>query len=693
MRKRPLLIASVGFTFGVLYGPAELPWVDVIAGLFLLAVARRRKFRFPIMQSAFIWGGAFFLGLPIGSIFLPGPESIEAPATLIVEASVIEAPDRGLLADGLVVDVVRTATSAETPFTDARGRLLLRVPHPAGEAHPAACGLPGERIRATVQVSPRRPSLVAEFRSRKLAVRRGVQLYGEVIGSCVSLGDDSPRTFLADAIARAIDRASPDHAALLGALATGDRTGVLLATEARFVHAGLGHVLELHGLVVALFVFALLYLLRARPRLARQLAIPLLVLGALLYGGTPSIFRTVMVLACLLLPSFRAHELDVLDLLALSVIAVLALSPAALGDIRFQLAFAGLSAGLRLYPALAAKIPRLSALPRPARAPIHLLLLALAIALGTSPLAARLFDHVTLLSLAIAPLAVIVTIGLAAPLSILGGALALITPALGGPLLGAAALSIDGLLFLLPVQSSTSASIPTPSVIECVIFYAIIAAIAAKPLRVAGVLSVVLLAWSGIAIWKRSAGDHLEAAILPASSGRAFVVRLPDGTILARDTSPPASWFQMEQRLVSNHLKLRRHTGIDVLIADPGDDLSAARELAQQLPIAEVWWTRPPPDPVALETDRILDAPIERGGARIQSMQGGLQIEVGGRSLLFASTASTATTATRAAPDAIVLPDGSVRAEGQRFSTREHGMIRIRIENGALIVLPLRTVH
>jgi hypothetical protein len=661
MRKRPLLFASVGFTFGTLYGPADLPWVDLILGLLCFGIARRRKFRVPAMKMVFVGTGAFFLGLAVSAFQLPGPENIHAPATTTIVGDVVEAADRGLLADGVVVDVATATASA---------RILLRVPHAQGDLHPPPCGDPGQRIRAQVRLFPRRPSLVPAFRSRRMAVRRGVQLYGEVIGPCQPVPSDP--------LADAIQRAGSDHAGLLGALATGDRTGASLETEAKIVRAGLGPLLEMSSLAIALLAFAVAHLLRRRPKIASGVAIAIVVLGALIYAATPSILRLAVVMIFLLLP--QLERFDRLDALALSLILVLAISPAALGDVRFQLAFAGLSSAVRLYPALAEKVPKVG--------PVFL---PIAVALGTLPLTARLFDHVTIVSMAIAPLAIVLMIGLAAPLSIFGGLLALISPALGAPLLHLAALAIDALLAI--AREAQTASVPTPTMIECVIFYAIITAIAAKPsdppraispLRFAAALAGVLAAWTALGIWKRSSGDELEAAILPTASGQAYVVRLPDGSLLARDTSPPAAWFQMEQRLVGNQLKLRRHTDIDALIADPADDHSAARELAQQFPIREVWWTRAPVDPVALEHDRTLDQPIERAGARIEQTQAGLRISLGDRAILFASTATTAS------EDAVVLPDGTVRSDGRTYDPQVDGMIRIRIENGALHVVPLR---
>src|SRR5687768_5232635 len=165
------------------------------------------------MHSVFLWAGAFFLGLPVGSFLLPPPATL-APNATQIEGVVIEAPDRGLIADGLLVDV-------DSP---ARARVLLRMPHGNRGRHPEPCGAPGDRIRATVQLAPRRASLVPAFRSRRLAVRRGVQLYGEAT-ECSVIAAGIDESFLARAVGTAIRSTEIAHAGILGALATGDRSG------------------------------------------------------------------------------------------------------------------------------------------------------------------------------------------------------------------------------------------------------------------------------------------------------------------------------------------------------------------------------------------------------------------------------------------------------------------------------------
>jgi hypothetical protein len=263
-----------------------------------------------------------------------------------------------------------------------------------------------------------------------------------------------------------------------------------------------------------------------------------------------------------------------------------------------------------------------------------------------------LFDRVSLLSLATAPLVLIAMLGLIAPLSLAGGLLALMAPAAGAPLVSLASLLFDGVLAFIPPPI---ASIPTPTMLECVLFYALITLFAAPaPQTARGQRAKVVLAGASFIalIVSLSAGllHGPEVAVLPTTSGQAFVIRKDDGTVMVRDTSPPAAWFQMEQRLVSNYLKLRRETKIDVLLVDPHDDPAIAKELSHQFAIG-----------------------------RIEPMQEYLRLG----SIVFASTASVAA-------DVVVYPDGIVTAYGRTFNLEKTGLIRIHEKDGRLEVIPLR---
>jgi hypothetical protein len=145
--------------------------------------------------------------------------------------------------------------------------------------------------------------------------------------------------------------------------------------------------------------------------------------------------------------------------------------------------------------------------------------------------------------------------------------------------------------------------------------------------------------------------SRFEIAVLPAASGQAWIAHTHDGKVLVRDTSPPAAWFQMEQRLVSNVLKLRRETAIDVLYTE---NATVAAELGHQFPIGHV---EPLPRDFTITTAR--------------------------GTIAFSSGASA---------DVVVQPDGVVRTDTDSYRLDRHGLIRIREEEGRLIAIPLRNV-
>lgn len=708
--RRPFLVASFGFTFGVLYGPGDLIWVDIAAGLFALVVSRRRKFRVPVMRSVFLWAGCFLLGLTVPALLLPAPERLSAQPGIFAEAgvtlegTVAETPDHGLLADGLILDVTRPAP----------GRVMVRLPRSAAST---ACVEAGARVRVKTVLSPRRPSLVPQFRSRRLAVRRGVQLFGEASGICERLGPDHNLLgILSRRVAQGIQAAAPKHAGLLTTFATGKRPPAATEDARRLERSGLAHLLVMQGLGMAVVLALVLLLVHrilgardAGSTASRQKTIArlgLLVLVGLigLYGGTPSTIRSALLIACLLLPALAPgrRRIDSLDALALAVIVVLAVSPAALGDVRFQLPFAALSAVVRLYPAVTRKIPRLAKQPRFVRAPIQLLLLAVVITAGTAPLTARLFDRVTVVSFLVEPLAILIVFLFVTPLSVLGGLLAAAAPSLGQPLLSLAGLGIQGLLTSIP--ETGTGGIPTPTVLECVLFYAAVSTVAAPPRdpdrppprfltrpRFAALAAFGLILSVGVGLYRRSGRDRLELAVLPTARGHAYVVSLPDGGVVVRDTAPAAAWFQMEQRTVSNFLKLRRHTTIDALVVHPGEDLDAARELAHQFAVDEVWWLAlQQHEPLDGPADRLLDRPLTRRGARFGPVSEGLFVEYQGIRLEVTETSTGAVVETENGPTIRSVPYVSTATvPGDVYRTDENGVVRAIIEDGRLEVTPL----
>jgi competence protein ComEC len=158
---------------------------------------------------------------------------------------------------------------------------------------------------------------------------------------------------------------SPDHAPLLRALILGENQGIGAGLRASFNRAGLGHVLVVSGLHVALVAWlafaALVRLLSLSYRLAllldiRRLAAALTCLPVFAYaclaGFGVSCQRATIMVVVFLLSVMLGKEKETWSTLAIAGLVVLALEPASLFSISFQLSFFAVTGILWLGPPL-----------------------------------------------------------------------------------------------------------------------------------------------------------------------------------------------------------------------------------------------------------------------------------------------------------------------------------------------------
>jgi competence protein ComEC len=158
---------------------------------------------------------------------------------------------------------------------------------------------------------------------------------------------------------------SPDQASLFKAVILGEKQGISPELRASFNRAGLGHILVVSGLHVALvawFVFAaLVRLLSLSYRLAlmldlRRVAATLTCLPVVAYasltGFEVSCQRAMIMVMAFLFSMILAREKETWSTLALAGLVVLALEPASLFSISFQLSFCAVVGILWLGPPL-----------------------------------------------------------------------------------------------------------------------------------------------------------------------------------------------------------------------------------------------------------------------------------------------------------------------------------------------------
>ncbi len=150
-----------------------------------------------------------------------------------------------------------------------------------------------------------------------------------------------------------VDRASPSAAAVLRALVVGDQSGIASELREAFSQVGVGHVLSISGLHVALvagagYVTARFILSRSEtillhipvPKVAAVFSLLPVTLYAAIAGERVATRRALFMLALFVGALVHNREAHFVHVLALAAILVVLASPGVTGDVSFQLSFA-----------------------------------------------------------------------------------------------------------------------------------------------------------------------------------------------------------------------------------------------------------------------------------------------------------------------------------------------------------------
>ncbi len=322
---------------------------------------------------------------------------------------------------GRAVSVEAVVTAWRDPLSGewfaADDRLMLYADTLVGPVH-------GERMRCR--------SRIRDFRGGAESYRRLMRRRGFAGTMWVGLRDVSMRhsggnpsrntppedaaiglskTFHAGAVERlARLELSDNAAALVRAMAAGDRSRITSDLRVRYSRAGFSHLLAVSGLHTGI-VFGLIYLLLGWLLLLRHghlvyyacsaAAVWLFVAAA---GFPPSAVRAAVMFTLVQGALFAGRELAALNSLAIAAFVMLFWQPAWLGDISFQLSF--LAVGFLL----AWGVPlqrRLRTHRRVVDALIGSWVVGLVAGAATAPLVAHTFGIVPLAGIAAGPLAVL----------------------------------------------------------------------------------------------------------------------------------------------------------------------------------------------------------------------------------------------------------------------------------------------
>lgn len=500
----------------------------------------------------------------------------------------------------------------------------------------ATAVLPGDRVAVTGRVmaprgyrdpgAPDRRQIVrAQGADWELRARTVELLAADDRASAWRAPVRAARTASAAVAARGGD---PDGNALVRGAVLGDRSALDDDLEAAWRAAGVYHALSVSGLhlaVVALLAFvavgrawALVGLgaLVAPRRAAAAVALPLAIAYTLVTGAQVATVRALLVVAVMLIGELCGRRARAADALGLAALAVLAHRPSTLWDPGFQLSF--VAAATLIVAAARGDQPVDELRPpwprRAARGLARMIATSGAVALATAPITAAHFHEVSLGGVA-GNLVATPLIELAAiPLGLAGAVLAVIAPAVGGPVIDLAVMVAGATAWLVAALAAwtPSVSVPPPNAVELAACAGVWAAWAlARTGRLPGrgraalalaAASVVVLCGSWA--WHahvRTADDRLRVTFLDVGQGDAAVIELPDGAVwlvdaggapgAAGDDAAALRAAARPGEIVARFLRTRRIARVDVaVISHPHPDhYLGLLALAGAVPIGELW--------------------------------------------------------------------------------------------------------
>lgn len=424
-------------------------------------------------------------------------------------------------------------------------------------------------------------------------------------------------------IRRYIDRKfSPDTGALIKALVVGDMGGISKEMRAAFTAAGVNHVLSISGLHVAmlgLVVFGLV-------RYACACSVFLLLRWNLLKVATFCSFIAVVfytALAGAMVPTVRSaimigvyelavlldREEEVFTSLTLAALLIALVWPGVIADISFQLSFLAvlfIAWGMRRIHEILSRA-RTDQLPQERnllientrRAGLHLAVPLLA-TLGTGPLVAHYFGHLSLAGFVANPLLVPLVGFVLVPMGLTIGFFAVIAPSLASWLVGfteklalLTSWSVD-LFARLPLANI---GVPSPNAFEVAALYGFLLCFVVLRKRAHLLIAVtagLILITVDVGYWwgERFERKELRVTHLNVGQGDAAVVELPNSEVLLVDAGGTATGdFDVGESIVAPFLRGRKILKVDYLmVSHPRiDHYGGMRAIVSEFSPREIW--------------------------------------------------------------------------------------------------------
>lgn len=464
----------------------------------------------------------------------------------------------------------------------------------------------GDRVRFWVRpVAPEDSGNPGGFNYATYLARRGIYATGfldndqEVL--LLERDPDAVRGAIEDLrreIGRFIERTlSPDNSALIKALVVGDMGGITKEMRGAFNAAGVSHVLSISGLHVAmlgLVVFALVryagalsvfVLLRCNLlKLATFLSFMAVVFYTALAGGMVPTVRSAIMIGVYELAVLLDREEEIFASLTLAALLIALVWPGVIADISFQLSFLAVLFivwGMRKIHDWFS-IAKTDELPqerswmkkRLRQAGLYLAVPLLA-TLGTGPLIAHYFGHLSLAGLVANPLIVPLVGFVVVPLGLLIGFLAVVAPDLAHyPVWLAERLSslTTRLVEALANLPLANFAVPSPDAVEVAGLYGLLVCLFMSTKRshrlMLLAIGLALITADGWYWWReRYRRTELRVTHLNVGQGDAAVVELPGSKVLLIDAGGAATGeFDTGEAIVAPFLRSRKILKVDFLL-------------------------------------------------------------------------------------------------------------------------------
>lgn len=526
----------------------------------------------------------------------------------------------------------------DAALTDAGANLRLRVeriwvdrcPEPAdggvsvtvaGVLAGAAAGewRAGRRLRMPAVL--RRPARylnegVAD--QERLLARRGVALVGSVKsaalvqvvapGAWYDEWASAVRARVRLALARHVATRDPQSAAVAVAILIGDRGSLDADVEQRLQEAGTYHVIAISGgniAILAALVLGALWAGGIRGGWAAAATVAVLAAYAHLAGGGPSVLRATVMAGLYLSLRVIDQRTAPKHAMALTVAAVLLVSPLSIADVGLWLTV-GATAAI-IAGAMRVTLPSRWWL----QAPAGLMLASLAAELVLMPIVAFVFQRVTLAGLVVNLVAVPSMAVVQVAAMVVSAADAVGLASLASAAGWATHLGVRGLVdsaMVVDLAPWLTWRVPSPPLPVMAAYYAALMVwlFASWPSwftawpswvgRASGVATAALFLWIAVAppaLARRQGDGRLHLSMLDVGQGDAVLATLPNGRTLLVDTGGVSlrGDFDIGDRVIGPALRARGLARLDYLAITHGDPdhVGGAASLVRDFSPLEVW--------------------------------------------------------------------------------------------------------